>query len=63
MYANKFLYRMNRIENGIQKNNDRSTKTHKNFPIHYGLWEEAYLKRILTYIYIANKFNETNIPQ
>ena len=38
---------MNCIENGINKTNGSSTQTYKSFPIHYGLWEEDFLKRIL----------------
>ena len=51
---------MDRIENGIYTTNGLSTETHKSFPIHSGLWDETFFKRILGYLY-CTKYNEINI--
>ena len=48
---------MNRIENDMHTTNGMSTKTHKSFPIHYGLWEGEFLKRILTYLYCTKYYD------
>ena len=48
------------IENNIHETNGLSKERHKNFPIHYGLWEDGFLKNNLTYLY-CTRYNEINM--
>ena len=46
------------LRNDVKSTSILYTGSHKNFPIHYGLWGK-FLKHILTYLH-CTKYNEIN---
>ena len=51
---------MKRIENIMNGAKGSSRETHKNYPIHYGVWGGIFLKRIITNL-PPTKNNKINI--